>query len=89
MREISLFAGLIRWRQSEGKGVELMRPSFPGPGWPGDRAPSSRMPPGMDAQSTDPQAPLQPVPIQLEDKPELETSPSPEVSTPDLASPID
>ena len=89
VREISLFAGLIRWRQSEGKGVELLRPSFPGPGWPGDRAPSSRMPPGMDAQSTAPQAPLQPVPIQLEDKPELETSPSPEVSTPDLASPID
>lgn len=34
LRESSLLFGLFRWRESRERGLELLRPAFPGPGWP-------------------------------------------------------
>lgn len=34
VHETSLFFGLLRWRVTEGRGFDMLRPAFPGPGWP-------------------------------------------------------
>jgi len=34
VKETSLLFGLLRWRVTEGKGLSMLRPAFPGPGWP-------------------------------------------------------
>jgi len=42
--ETSLLFGLLRWRSTEGVGVDWKRPAFPGPGWPLERVPNSLLP---------------------------------------------
>jgi hypothetical protein len=39
--ETSLLFGLLRWRSTEGKGIDWKAPAFPGPGWPLERVPNS------------------------------------------------
>lgn len=34
VKETSILFGLLRWRVTEGKGLDMLRPAFPGPGWP-------------------------------------------------------
>lgn len=34
VKETSLLFGLLRWRVTEGEGLDMLRPAFPGPGWP-------------------------------------------------------
>lgn len=34
VHETSLLFGLLRWRVTEGRGFDMLRPAFPGPGWP-------------------------------------------------------
>jgi hypothetical protein len=38
--ETSLLFGLLRWRRTEGAGLSILPPAFPGPGWPAERAPA-------------------------------------------------
>ena len=41
VRETSLLMGLLRWRRTEGSGLDILLPAFPGPGWPVERAPAA------------------------------------------------
>ncbi|HIG87899.1 MAG TPA: hypothetical protein EYQ25_12760 [Planctomycetes bacterium] len=83
VREVSLLAGLIRWRQSEQAGLQFMRPSFPGPGWPGTRVPNSKVPAGLNP------GPVVSNPLNDPPAPDKEPLQGPLASAAELKDPID
>jgi hypothetical protein len=45
--ETSFLFGLLRFRWTEGDGIDWLRPALPGPGWPLQRVPNSLFPRGV------------------------------------------